>query len=220
MTRLRIGVGVLALLVAAALIVGVSSAASVKLPDPALDDALGAKSTSTLVVAGGCFWGVEEVFQHVRGVTAAVSGYAGGSARTATYETVSTGTSGHAESVKVTYDPSKVTIGQLLKVFFSVAHDPTQLNRQGPDHGPQYRSAIFYAGERQQQVVKAYIGQLEAARAFSRPIVTQVVPLAGFYQAEEEHQDFVIKNPLNRYVRAHDKPKIDALKQEFRSLYK
>jgi peptide-methionine (S)-S-oxide reductase len=172
------------------------------------------------VLAGGCFWGIEEVFQHVRGVTDAVSGYSGGSAKTASYETVSTGTSGHAESVKITYDPSKVTLGQLLKVFFSVAHDPTLLNRQGPDVGPQYRSAIFFAGERQQQVVKSYIDQLNAAHVFARPIATQVVPLNGFYAAEEEHQDFARKNPSYPYIVIHDKPKVEDLKRELPALYR
>jgi len=172
------------------------------------------------VLAGGCFWGIEEVFQHVRGVVDAVSGYSGGSAKTANYERVSTGTSGHAESVKVTYDSSKVTLGQLLKVFFSVAHDPTLLNRQGPDVGTQYRSAIFVSNERQQQVVKSYIDQLNAAHVFAKPIVTQVVPLNGFYAAEEEHQDFARKNPFYPYIVINDKPKVEALKREFPALYR
>lgn len=196
-------------------------AAAVRLPDPSLDDTAGAaKGSATLVVAGGCFWGIEEVYQHVRGVVDAVSGYTGGSARTAYYDIVSAGTSGHAEAVKITYDQSKVTLGQLLKVFFSVAHDPTQLNRQGPDVGPQYRSAIFYSGERQQQVVQAYIDQLNAAHVFSRSIVTQVVPLTTFYLAEDDHQDYVIKNPLSRYVLINDKPKVEALRREFPALYR
>ena len=196
-------------------------AAGVKLPDPAVDDTPGAPAgTTTVVLAGGCFWGIEEVFQHVRGVTDAVSGYSGGSARTARYEMVSTGTSGHAESVKVTYDRSKITLGQILKIFFSVALDPTQLNRQGPDVGPQYRSAIFYANERQQQLAKSYLDQLSAARAFHAPIVTQVVPLQAFYDAEPEHQDFAARNPSHRYIAIIDKPKIDDLKREFPSLYK
>ena len=195
--------------------------AGAKLPDPSLDDPPGAsKGSTTLVLAGGCFWGIEEVFQHVRGVVDAVSGYSGGSAKTANYEMVSTGSSGHAESVKVTYDPSKVTLGQLLKVFFSVAHDPTLLNRQGPDVGPQYRSAIFVSGERQQQVVKSYIDQLNAAHVFAKPIVTQVVPLNGFYAAEEEHQDFARKNPFYPYIVINDRPKVEALKRELPALYK
>lgn len=196
------------------------AAGSVALPDPSRDEVLGAvKGKATLVVAGGCFWGIEEVYQHVRGVTDAVSGYAGGSARNANYEMVSTGTSGHAESVKITYDPSKVTMGQLLKVFFSVAHDPTQLNRQGPDVGPQYRSAVFFGTPQQQELAQAYITQLNAARAFSSPIVTQVVPLTAFYEAEEEHQDYVRHNPLSRYVVINDRPKVEALRQAFPALF-
>jgi peptide-methionine (S)-S-oxide reductase len=197
------------------------SAAGVKLPDPSLDDTQAAsKGSATLVLAGGCFWGIEEVYQHVRGVIDAVSGYAGGSARTARYELVSTGTSGHAESVKITYDPSKVTLGQLLKVFFSVAHDPTLLNRQGPDVGPQYRSVIFYSGERQQQLVKSYIDQLNSAGVFRSKIATQVVPLTAFYPAEPDHQDYAVKNPFNPYILFNDKPKVDDLKREFPALYR
>jgi peptide-methionine (S)-S-oxide reductase len=199
----------------------VPSTAGVRVPDPALDDTPAtAKGNATLVLAGGCFWGIEEVYQHVRGVVDAVSGYAGGSVRTASYDMVSTGTSGHAEAVKITYDPSKVTLGTLLKVFFSVAHDPTLLNRQGPDVGPQYRSAIFYSGDRQQQLVKSYIDQLNSARVFKSPIVTQLVPLTAFYKAEEEHQDYAVKNPSNRYILINDKPKVDDLKREFPALYK
>ncbi len=197
------------------------SAAAVNLPDPSLDDAPGAaRGAATLVIAGGCFWGIEEVYQHVRGVIDAVSGYAGGSARTANYEMVTTGTSGHAESVKVTYDQSKVTLGQLLKVFFSVAHDPTQLNRQGPDIGPQYRSAIFFSGERQERLVKSYIDQLNGAGVFARPIATQVVPLTAFYEAEQHHQDYAVRNPFQPYIMMHDKPKVEALKRQFPGLYK
>ena len=197
-----------------------ASAEAVTLPDPVLDDAPGAKGSATLVLAGGCFWGIEEVYQHVRGVVDAVSGYAGGPARTASYEMVSAGTSGHAESVRITYDPSMVSIGQLLKVFFSVAHDPTQRNRQRPDVGPQYRSAVFFSGVRQQQITTAYIDQLNAARVFARPIVTEVVPLVAFYPAEDEHQDYVARNPFSRYVIMHDAPKVEAFKQEFTALYK
>ncbi len=195
-----------------------ASAEAVKLPDPALDEAPGAKGPAALVIAGGCFWGIEEVYQHVRGVVDAVSGYAGGPARTANYEMVSTGTTGHAEAVKITYDPSQVSVGQLLKVFFSVAHDPTQRNRQGPDVGPQYRSAVFFSGVRQQQVVTAYIDQLTAARVFARPIVTEVVPLIAFYAAEDEHQDYVARNPFSRYVIMHDAPKVEAFRREFTAL--
>lgn len=222
MSHMRVLVAGCVLLGAVA--VGVSgrgaAAAGFKLPDPALDDTLGGSSRATVVLAGGCFWGVEEVFQHVKGVTDAVSGYAGGSARTANYDMVSTGTSGHAESVKVTYDPAKVTLGQLLKVFFSVVHDPTQLNRQGPDVGPQYRSAVFFANERQQQIVRKYLDQLEAARVYPGKIVTQVVPLTAFYEAEEDHQDFAVKNPTHRYIVFVDKPKVEDLRREFPSLYR
>jgi len=198
---------------------GWSAAAAPKLPDPAVDDAP-SKGSATLVVAGGCFWGIEDVFQHVKGVTNAVSGYSGGSARNAEYELVSTGTTGHAESVKITYDASKVTLGTLLKVFFSVAHDPTQLNRQGPDTGPQYRSAIFFSSERQQRVMKSYIDQLNEAKAFSRPIVTQVVPLTAFYEAEAEHQDFAVRHPTHRYIVINDAPKVADLQREFPQLYR
>jgi peptide-methionine (S)-S-oxide reductase len=217
---MQLGVGGLLLSGLITAFVVYPSAAGVKLPDAEVDDALGAKVTNTLVVAGGCFWGIEEVFQHVKSVTGAVSGYSGGSARAANYEMVSTGASGHAESVKVSYDPSKVTIGQLLKVFFSVAHDPTLLNRQGPDHGPQYRSAVFVSGERQHQVVKAYIDQLGAARVFRNPIVTEVAPLTGFYQAEDYHQDYASKNPLNRYILINDAPKVVELRAQFPTLYR
>ena len=196
-----------------------SHAAGVQLPDPAIDDMPAPGKSATVVLAGGCFWGIEEVFQHVKGVTDAVSGYSGGSKRTAHYEDVETGTTGHAESVRVTYDPKTITLGRLLKVFFSVAHDPTQRDRQGPDVGPQYRSVIFYASERQQEIARAYIEQLHAANAFRSPIATQVVPLAGFYEAEPEHQDYAARNPQSRYILLIDKPKIDDLRDRFPALY-
>jgi peptide-methionine (S)-S-oxide reductase len=190
------------------------------LPDPATDDPLSpAKGTSTLVLAGGCFWGMEEVFQHVRGVTSVVSGYAGGSARTASYEMVSTGTSGHAESVKIEYDASKISYGQLLKVFFWVAHDPTQKNAQWPDTGPQYRSAIFYQGERQKELAKAYIAQLQNARLFPAAIATEVVPLTRFYDAEDYHQDYAVKHPQDRYIVQIDLPKLEDLRRQLPQLY-
>jgi peptide-methionine (S)-S-oxide reductase len=223
MTQIRACFGVLLLLFTVALVGGGTGvgATGVKLPDPALDDAVGGgPGGNTIVLAGGCFWGVEEVFQHVRGVTGAVSGYSGGSARTANYDMVSTGTSGHAESVKISYDRSKITLGQIYKVFFSVVLDPTQLNRQGPDTGPQYRSAIFFANERQQQLAKAYIDQLAAAHVYRSAIVTQIVPLIAFYEAEADHQDFAAKNPFHRYIMFVDKPKVDDLKKEFPALYK
>src|SRR5712671_3446020 len=198
----------------------VSSSAAGPLPDAAVDTPL-AKSggTETAVFAGGCFWGVEAVFENVKGVTKSVSGYSGGAAATATYEQVSSGQTGHAESVSVTYDPSKVTYGQLLKVFFAVAHNPTELNRQGPDTGAQYRSVIFYANPEQQRVAHAYIAQLRTAQAFARPIVTQVVPLTTFYAAEAYHQDYLARNPHQPYIVINDLPKLAALKRDLPALY-
>jgi len=173
----------------------------------------------TAVFAGGCFWGIEAVFEHVRGVTDAVSGFAGGDVKNPGYELVSTGSTGHAESVKVTYDPAQVSYHDLLKVFFSVAHDPTQLNRQGPDVGTQYRSAIFYADESQKREAAAYVDSLTKAHAFRAPIVTQVVPLGGFYPAEAYHQDFAEKNPTYPYIVINDRPKVEALKHELPNLW-
>jgi peptide-methionine (S)-S-oxide reductase len=173
----------------------------------------------TAVFAGGCFWGTQSVFERVKGVLKTTAGYAGGSAATATYDQVTTETTGHAESVRVVYDPSKITYGQLLRVFFSVAHDPTQLNRQGPDVGTSYRSAIFYVNEEQRQISLAYIAQLDAARVFPKPIVTQVVPLKGFYDAESYHQDYALHNPMNPYIQVCDRPKIEALKKQFPELF-
>lgn len=180
----------------------------------------GAKGTKTAVFAGGCFWGVDAVFKHVKGVTDVVSGYSGGSAVTAQYETVSSGTTGHAESVKVTYDRSRISYSQLLKIFFAVAHDPTQLNRQGPDEGTQYRSVIFYANNNQKQIALAYIDQLNRAKAFPAPIVTQVIPLKAFYPAEEYHQNFLERNPHYPYIVYNDLPKLRELKRQFPELYK
>jgi len=174
----------------------------------------------TIVLAGGCFWGIEAVFEHIKGVTDAVSGYAGGTKEQADYETVSTGTTGHAESVRVTFDPTKVSLEKLLQVFFSVAHDPTQLNRQGPDVGPQYRSAIFFADEEQARVARAYIEQLGKAKVYPRPIVTQVVKLQAFYPAEDYHQDFAERNPTYPYIVYHDLPKVANLKKQFPELYR
>ena len=173
----------------------------------------------TVVFAGGCFWGVQAVFQRVRGVTKAVSGYAGGSAGTARYELVSRGTTGHAESVEVTWDPARVSYAQLLQVFFTVAHDPTELNRQGPDVGTQYRSAIFFTAPAQKTGAQAYIDQLAAAKKFPRAIVTQVVPLAGFYRAEDYHQDYFNRHPDEPYIVYNDWPKVDSLRKAFPSLY-
>lgn len=199
---------------------GMVEAAVVVLPDPVSDAPLAAKSSSqTAVFAGGCFWGIEAVFEHVKGVTQAVSGYSGGTAETADYQKVSAGRTAHAEVVQVTYDPSKVSYGQLLKVFFSVAHDPTQLNRQGPDTGPQYRSAIFTVDAAQQRAAQAYIAQLQAAKSFPRPIVTQVVALKAFYVAEPYHQDYVVHHPDQPYIIYNDLPKVAALKKQFPQLY-
>ncbi len=190
------------------------------IPDPALDAPLdSAKGQQTAVLAGGCFWGVEAVFEHVKGVTDVRSGYSGGSAATANYDKISTGESGHAESVQITYDPSKISYGQLLKVFFAVAHDPTQLNRQGPDKGAHYRSAVFYANEDQKRIAQAYIDQLDQAKVFGRPVVTQVVALRSFYKAEEYHQDYAVKHPDQPYIVIHDLPKIENLRKQFPELY-
>ncbi|HET8875291.1 MAG TPA: peptide-methionine (S)-S-oxide reductase MsrA [Casimicrobiaceae bacterium] len=175
---------------------------------------------ATAVFAGGCFWGVDAVFKHVKGVTNVVSGYSGGSAATAKYMMVGTGATGHAESVKVTYDPSKVDYAELLKVFFSVAHDPTQLNRQGPDVGSQYRSAIFYANAQQKELAERYIAQLDAAKAFGKPIVTQVAPLDKFYPAEDYHQNYLALHPEQPYIVYNDLPKLAELKKEFPAWYK
>jgi peptide-methionine (S)-S-oxide reductase len=179
-----------------------------------------APGLQTLVIAGGCFWGIEGVYEHIKGVTDAVSGYAGGTKASADYETVSSGTTGHAESVKITYDPTKVSLEKLLQVFFSVAHDPTQLNRQGPDVGSQYRSAIFFSDEEQAKAARAYVDQLTKAKTFPRPIVTQIVKLDQFYPAEEYHQNFMEKNPTYPYIVYNDAPKVVNLKREFPDLYR
>jgi peptide-methionine (S)-S-oxide reductase len=194
--------------------------ANATLPNPVLDAPIATtKAEQTAVVAGGCFWGIQAVFQHVKGVISATSGYAGGSAKTAEYELVSTGETGHAESVKITYDPSQITYGQLLWVFFSVAHDPTQLNRQGPDTGTQYRSSIFYGSDEQKRIAEAYITQLEKAKVFPRPIVTQVVPLKAFYPAEAYHQDYAAHHPTSPYIVYNDAPKVAHLRKQFPDLY-
>ena len=193
----------------------------IALPDPKLDaPKAAAKADAVAVFAGGCFWGVEAVFEHVKGVRDAMSGYAGGKSGSAQYETVSSGDTGHAESVKVTYDPAKVSYGQLLKVYFSVAHDPTQLNRQSPDVGPQYRSEIFTTSADQARIAKAYIAQLTAARVFAAPIVTRVEPLPAFYPAEAHHQDYLRLHPDEPYIVFNDAPKLVHLKQMFPALYK
>jgi peptide-methionine (S)-S-oxide reductase len=186
---------------------------------PALDNPKAPGALQTAVIAGGCFWGVQGVFEHVRGVQRVVAGYAGGDRSTAHYETVSTGTTGHAESVKITFDPAVVSYGQILRIAFSVVHDPTQLNRQGPDVGTQYRSAIFYADDTQKQIAEAYIGQLDKSHAFPRPIVTRVDPLKGFFPAEDYHQDYLIHNPYAPYIAINDIPKIENLKRTFADQY-
>ncbi len=192
---------------------------SSSLPDPEID--LSARGgDQTAVFAGGCFWCTEAVFEELEGVKEVVSGYAGGSAETANYPAVSTGKTNHAEAIRITYDPSKITYGQLLKVFFSVAHDPTQLNRQGPDWGPQYRSAIFYADEEQKRVAEAYIDQLTAAGVFSKPIVTTLEPLEAFYPAEDYHQDFCRRNRNHGYVVINAEPKVEKVRKQFPGLVK
>lgn len=194
---------------------------TVPLPNPVVDAGRADKSGSeTAVVAGGCFWGIQAVFQHVKGVKSATSGYSGGAGSTAEYEVVSTGETGHAESVQIKFDPAQISYGQLLKVFFSVAHDPTQLNRQGPDEGSQYRSVIFYGNDEQKRIAQAYISQLEQAKVFPHPIVTQLVPFKAFYAAEEYHQNYATLHPDNPYIAINDAPKVEHLRQELPELYK
>lgn len=219
-TRILLGTGV------ATLIAGFTLSAA-SLPNPAADENRSGKKTESVVLAGGCFWGVEAVFDDVKGVSDAVSGYAGGSKANASYEIVSTGTTGHAESVQINYDPSQVSFGQLLKIYFSVVHDPTELNRQGPDTGTQYRSEIFYTTDEQKRVAEAYIQQLTAAKAFPTPIVTKVAPLQAFYRAEDYHQDYVLhcaqNSPLctnGSYVRYNDVPKVANFHRQFPELAK
>jgi peptide-methionine (S)-S-oxide reductase len=189
-------------------------------PDPEIDETSSSAAHRTAVLAGGCFWCTEAVFQQIDGVEKVVSGYSGGEASTANYDAVCSGRTGHAEAIRITYDPSKVTYGQLLKIFFSVAHDPTQLNRQGNDRGTQYRSAIFYSDEEQKRIAEAYVKQLEQAKLFRSPIVTQIVPLEGFYPAEGYHQNYCNLNPNNPYVRAVAEPKVDKTRQQFGELLK
>jgi peptide-methionine (S)-S-oxide reductase len=194
--------------------------AATALPSPTIDTPLASKpTTETAVLAGGCFWGIEAVFEHLKGVTQATSGYSGGSAENAKYDKVSSGSTGHAEAVRISYDPSRISFGQLLKVFFSVAHNPTELNRQGPDVGTQYRSSIFYGNEEQKKVAQAYIAQLNAAKVFPRAIVTEVVPLKAFYEAEAYHQDYAARNPSQPYIVVHDLPKVANLQKQFPELY-
>jgi peptide-methionine (S)-S-oxide reductase len=218
-SSVRISLMVLMLFVGA-VACNAGNASALAFPDPTVDAAKPTKpGQQTAVIAGGCFWGIQAVFQHVKGVINATSGYSGGGAKTAEYEVVSTGLTGHAESVKITYDPSQITYGELLRVFFSVAHDPTELNRQGPDSGTQYRSVIFYNNDEEKRIAEAYIAQLEQAKVFQRRIVTQVVPLKAFYPAEAYHQDYATHHPDSPYIMFNDAPKVAHLKQQFPDLY-
>jgi peptide-methionine (S)-S-oxide reductase len=195
--------------------------ANAAFPKPTLDAPLAyGKSQETAVVAGGCFWGIQGVFQLVKGVISATSGYSGGAANTAHYEDVSTGSTGHAESVKIVFDPSQISYGQILMVFFSVAHNPTELNYQGPDYGTQYRSSVFYSDPQQKKIAEAYIAQLDAAKIYSKPIVTQVVPLQAFYPAENYHQDYLKHHSYEPYIMINDLPKLSSLKKEFPGIYR
>lgn len=217
-----LGLIVVMVVVFAAVGVYTSAKGAGRSPIPAATDDAPLAATpgkQTAVFAGGCFWGTQSVFERVKGVVSTTVGYSGGSSDTATYDQVSSETSGHAESVKVVYDPSKITYGQLLRIFFSVAHDPTQLNRQGPDVGTSYRSVIFYGNDEQRKLSEAYIKQLDAAHVFGGPIVTQVVPLKAFYDAESYHQHYADNNPSNPYILVCDRPKIEALKAQFPELF-
>jgi peptide-methionine (S)-S-oxide reductase len=219
-SRFAFGAAAIGALVIAAFVAMPSRAAedAVKIPPPAAD-AQGSDGIQTAVLSGGCFWGVQGVFQHTAGVTSAVSGYAGGSQMTATYEQVSSGTTGHAESVQVKYDPKKISYGKILQIFFSVVHDPTQLNRQGPDSGTQYRSAIFTTSDEQKKVAEAYIAQLNAAKVYPKQIVTKVGPLQGFFAAEAYHQDYLTLHPNQPYIAYNDLPKVENLKKLFADNY-
>ena len=216
MRNFRIGIALICL---AATACGKASAA-VSIPAPAVDETRAASGERIAVFAGGCFWGIEAVFEHVKGVKNAMSGYAGGAPATAKYEIVSGGRTGHAESVQVIYDPSQITYGQLLQIFFSVGHDPTQLNRQGPDTGTQYRSAIFFTNPDQGRIAKAYVDQLNSANTFKRRVVTEIAPLEKFYPAEAYHQDYLVHHPNDLYIVINDLPKVANLREQFRQLYK
>jgi peptide-methionine (S)-S-oxide reductase len=218
--RLSLGAAVLGAIAVAAFAVAPSRAAeeAVIIPPPAVD-AQASGGIQTAVIAGGCFWGVQGVFQHTAGVVNAVSGYAGGNKNTADYNMVSTGTTGHAESVEIRYDPKKISYGKILQIFFSVVHDPTQLNRQGPDTGTQYRSAIFTTNDEQKKVAEAYIAQLNAAKVYKQPIVTKIGPLEGFFAAEAYHQDYLTLHPNQPYIAYNDIPKVENLKKLFAENY-
>jgi peptide-methionine (S)-S-oxide reductase len=223
--KLRVSVTLVVLVVALGLGVAFADAAwaaekAVVIPAPAVDSPKVSASPQTAVIAAGCFWGVQGVYQHVRGVQRALSGYSGGTKATADYDAVSRGSTGHAESVEIRFDPKEISYGEILQIYFSVVHDPTQLNRQGPDTGPQYRSNIFYVDESQKRIAEAYIAQLNNAKLFSRSIVTRVDPLNGFYPAEAYHQDFLLRNPTYPYIVIHDLPKIGQLKKVFPARYR
>jgi peptide-methionine (S)-S-oxide reductase len=226
MSTARIGTGIWAALLVTGLVAWASgwkataAESAVKLPPAAADAALRAGAPETAVLAGGCFWGVQGVFQHVKGVKSVLSGYAGGERATADYETVSTGTTGHAESVQIVFDPAQISYGEILRVYFSVAHDPTQLNRQGPDVGTQYRSSIFFANDEQKKIAASYIAQLDAAHVFAKPIVTRVVPLRQFYPAESYHQDYLVNHPSQPYIVFNDLPKVSNLKTIMPEVYR
>lgn len=220
--RVLFGVAILGCAILAVVSLGRGANAASKAPIPAakVDQPLASTpGKESAVFAGGCFWGTQAVFERVKGVINTTAGYAGGSAATATYDQVTTEKTGHAESVEVVYDPSKITYGQLLRIFFSVAHDPTQLNRQGPDVGTSYRSAIFFTGDEQKRIASAYIRQLDDAKVFPGRIVTEVTPLKGFYRAEDYHQDFALHHPTNPYIQVCDRPKIESLKRQFPDLF-
>ncbi len=199
---------------------GPAAASAIPLPDPVVDQQLASDEPQVAVLAGGCFWGVQAVFQHTNGVQLALSGYSGGMKTNPSYEEVTTGRTGHAESVQIKYNPREISYGQILKIYFSVVHDPTQLNRQGPDVGTHYRSAIFYANDEQKKIAEAYIAQLGQAGIFKSPIVTKVGPLTAFYPAEAYHQDYAIKHPTQPYIAIHDLPKVDNLKRLFPNMYR
>ena len=222
MSRISVRIfAMLLILLAGVVACNAGSGASAPVPGPVVDQAKAAASgKQTAVIAGGCFWGIQAVFQHVKGVVSATSGYSGGSKLSAEYEVVSTGETGHAESVKIVFDPSQISYGQVLMIFFSVGHNPTELNYQGPDHGTQYRSSIFFSSEEQKKIAEAYIAQLNAAKIYSQPIVTQVVPLQGFYAAEGYHQDYLKHHPYEPYIMINDQPKLTNMKKEFPDLYK
>lgn len=224
LAKLKLPAGVASIALAAALVLTLraplfGAEPPVVIPPPAVDLPKQPGSAQTAVLAAGCFWGVQGVFEHVHGVKKVISGYSGGEKRTAEYETVSTGSTGHAESVMITYDPAQISYGQLLQIAFSVVHDPTELNRQGPDQGSQYRSAIFAQNADQQRVAQSYISQLNQAHAFAKPIATKVEPFKGFYPAENYHQDYLLHNPTALYIAYNDLPKIENFKRTFPDLY-